>query len=543
MRLSTLSLVLIVGVCAALASQPDLRLWAIETVRPEVYSVDYRALAESRPNDPDVWLAALSEKWFEEEPLASIEPYYQRAAELNPTSAAPHVIFAGLALKDVWLQREEMNAFFGSDGFSWERQDHERYLRQSQRERLRKAGEALDRAAEMDEGNAAIKYLQAYVAFVNHEDQVALGLLGAALDTERFDLYRGETCRAAYRVASTDVPPAVAASHALYAAYPDTVFGQQLRQLARAAMGFSVLAERRGEVEEAIGLRRSMMHLGRFMLAGDADISDGFTGWLIWGWGASRSLPEEATKDFDVTERRKAEVERYAAYLRAHGDSELAENIVTLAATQEAWYEKTRDVTWRNSKAVYREMALRFASEQAERALLALLAVMALCGAMAGVLRLCRKQVRPIRWTRVGWFVIVYGVLVAVYVAGLFGPGGERLSVTSKTPGDLIPLWWVCPAWGDYFAFLGIPLLVLSVAVVVVRQRRRSDAHIAGFAGQYTPTLLAILLPVGAVLSLVVLGLALSGTRISGQQAEMCRAVMAVGEMSYYDLNVPLNTP
>ncbi|MDH4179395.1 MAG: hypothetical protein OEV33_02710, partial [Armatimonadota bacterium] len=113
----------------------------------------------------------------------------------------------------------------------------------------------------------------------------------------------------------------------------------------------------------------------------------------------------------------------------------------------------------------------------------------------------------------------------------------------SKTPGDLMPLRSVCPAWGDYFALLGIPLLVLSVAVVVVRQRRRSDGHTAGFAGQYTATLLAILLPIGAVLSLAVLGCALSGARISAQQTEMCRAMLTEGEMSYYGLNIPLNTP
>jgi len=151
--------------------------------------------------------------------------------------------------------------------------------------------------------------------------------------------------------------------------------------------------------------------------------------------------------------------------------------------------------------------------------------------------------VTPIRWTRVGWFVIVYGVLVVVYLAGLFGPGGERLSAASRNPEEFVPLAWMCPAWGDYFAFFGIPLLVLSVAVVVVKQRRRSNARRAGFAGQYTGTLLAILLPVGAVLSLVVLGFALSGARIYGRIAEDSRAMLTEGELSHYDLNVPLDAP
>ncbi|MBE9566284.1 MAG: hypothetical protein IMF16_06020, partial [Proteobacteria bacterium] len=534
MRLSTLSLVLIVGVCAALASHPSLRLWSIETVRPEVYSVDYRALAESRPNDPDVWLAALSERWFEWEPIGSLEPYYQRAAELNPTSAAPHVFFAGLALEQVPLEREEINAFFGSDGFRWELQEHERYLRQSQRERLRKAGEALDRAAKLEEGNAAIMYLQAYVAFVDHEDQTALGLLRAALDTDTFDLYRGDIRSAAYRAASAAVPPEVAARHAFYSADPQIMFGGQFRQLAREAMGFSVLAEQRDDMEEAISLRLSMMHLGRLMLAGRGGIPDGFSGWSIWEWGAIYPLPDRAAEGSDATERRKAEIRRYAAYLQAQGDSELAENIGSLAATRGAWHEKSRDVHWRSSKVTYRELALRFGSEQATRAFLVLLAVMALGGAVAGVLRRCGKQVTSIRWTRVGWFVIVYGVLVVVYLAGLFGPGGKRLMAMSRNPEELVPLAWMCPAWGDYFAFLGIPLLVLSVAGVVVKQRRRSNARRAGFAGQYTGTLLAILLPVGAVLSLVVLGFALSGARIYGRHAEDCRAMLTEGELRHY---------
>lgn len=561
--ISTISSLVLLAALAALAAIPGLRHAVVGAVQPQLYNLDFREVAQARPDDPSAWLAALPEEWYRDIPLHEREPFYERASQLAPDSAAPHFIYAGLALGGlggVTLRREEENALYPDD-YPWDLKTHERYLRQSERDRLRSASDALERAAQLDPENAAIDALRIAIALIEHEDAHAFDLLRSTLPKRKWSLYRREFSEAAYEAACRSLPPDVAVLTGAFA-HPDTLFGTHFRRLASVLTGFATLAEQRGDHDEAISLRRSVMHLGLLMLSGDATIIDGYTGWGVWDVAASRPLTDaereaaEAEASLARTQSRgesagparagairKARCAKLAAYLREQGEDGLASDVLALAETHEEWNERVALVVWRTSLPVHRQLALDFAIEQSSHALGACLAVLLACGLAALILRRRGRPPHAMPWPRVGWLLIVWGCLATVYLAGIFGPGGRRLSVRSQVPGELMPEGWTCPVWGDYFAVMGLPLLLLSVALVVLLHREwRPEERPVGMLEHYLGTSAAVLLPLAALACLVTIGFAASRARLGSHDAERHLAIMEEGELAHYGLTIPLES-
>jgi hypothetical protein len=561
--INTISWLVLLAALAALAAISGLRHAVLGAVRPQLYNLDFRDVAQEHPDDPHAWLAALPEEWYGEVPLHEREPFYERASQLAPDSAAPHFIYAGLALGGIGgisLRREEENALYPDD-YPLHLKIHQRYLRQSERDRLTRASDALERAAELDPENAAIDALRITIALIEHEDAHAFDLLRSTLPKRRWSLYRREFSQAAYEGACRYLPPDVAVLTGALA-HPDTLFGTHFRHLASVLAGFATLAEQGGDHEEAISLRRSVTHLGLLMLSGEATIIDGYTGWGVWDAAASRPLTdaerEAAEAEAGLARRqssgesaaparagaiRKARCAKLAAYLRERGEDGLASDVLGLAEAHEEWNERVALVVWQTSLPVDRQLALDFAIEQSSHALVACLAVLLACGLAALVLCRRGRPPRTISWPRTGWLLIVWGCLATVYLAGIFGPGGRRLRVTSQVPGELMPEGWTCPVWGDYFAVVGLPVLLLSVALVILFHRdRHPEARPAGMLEHYLGTSAAVLLPLAALACLVTISFATSRARLRSHDAERHRAIMEEGELAHYGLTIPLES-
>ena len=561
--ISTISSLVLLAGLAALAGIPELRHTILGAVRPELYNVDFRDLAQEHPDDADAWLAALPEEWYREVPLREREPFYQRACELAPDSAAPHFIYAGLALGGITgiaLRREEENALYPDD-YPLHLKIHERYLRQSERDRLTRARDALERAAELDPENAAIDALRITIALIEHEDAHAFELLRSTLPKRKWSLYRTEFSQAAYEAARRSLPPDAAVLTAALG-HPDTLFGTHFLRLASVLTGFATLAEQRGDHEEAISLRRSVMHLGLLMLSGEATISDGYTGWLVCHYATTVPLTD-AEREVAEAEAglararlngkspalarsaavRKAECAKLAAYLREHGEDGLARDMLALAEAREKWNEQAGLAVWQSNVPIDRWLALDFTMQQASHALGACLAVLLACGLAALILCWRGRPPRTIPWPRIGWVLIVWGCLATVYLAGILGPGGRRLSLTSRVPGKLMPEHWLWPAWGDYFAVIGLPALLVSVALIVLLHRdRHPEARPVGMLQHCVGTWAAILLPVSALVCLVTVGLTDTVASVCHHGAERDHAIMEQGELAYYGLTVALGS-
>jgi hypothetical protein len=549
--LNAISFLTAVGCIAVVAAHPPLRHRVLSALHPATDSVDFRAIAQSRQDDADAWLAALPSRDL---PLAERLRIYRRASDLAPDSAAPHIIFAGFALDRVPLRREEENAVWPD--VPWDLKTHERYLRKSQRDALGLAQDALDQAAELEPDNAAADYLRAYISLTNHDDDVALDLLRSALDKQTLNLHMEDVALAAHQVVGSLAPPFEAAVSACVAA-PSTLFNGEFRSLSRVLTGISVLAEQRGDHDQAIFLRRAVMHLARLLLAGPGDTIRGHTGWAIWQVAASRELSDAESAEVRAAIPRALEGQqsreqvsalsrglraarhaKFAQYLRDHGYSRLADEVVALADLHPVWSERARTISGITALAL-RLPALTFGLRQTLHALAGTLAVLLLCIPGGLVLRLRRRPAHPITWPPIGWLLVVYGCMAAAYLVGLLRPDGESVTVPAETVLGFTA--WTCPAWGSYFAVIGVPLLIGSaVAVVILHRRRHPEARDIGPVRHYLGTVVSILLPLTALLCLVALGFAIPSAAYAARCTPVYQATMEQGELAHYGLNIPL---
>jgi hypothetical protein len=557
--LNTISLLILLAGLLSMAAAWPLRHMLLLTFLPDRIEVDFRELAEANPDDADIWLPALVEEPYQDMSLEERERTYRRAAELAPTSAAPHVMFAMFALKGVGLNREEENAFYyyEESDLLWEWRTHERYLRRSQRQRLSKARAALDRAAGLDPENAAIDALRVSIALTEHDEAKAFELLRSTLGKRKWTLYRTDVQNAAHSAARRFAPPDVAAFSGT-TAFPGSMFQARFRALGRLLVGFANLAEGRGDHGQAVFLRRTVMHLGALVLSGDSDILDAMTGWVICDMGGTKPLDEadiarlhsasdSPETDDPVSARERAEARRHAGamklaeYLRAHDEVELADDVMAWAEAREEWHMQSLAVLARRSHWSHQWMAADFAMKQAARALGACLAALLLLGIAALPLRWSGRSPQSVAWSPIGWILVIYGCLAVVYVVGLYGSRGQRVNLGSESPNSPTPVSWTCPAWGDYFAVIGVPLILLCVAAIVMLHRRRHpEVRREGPVRQYVGTAAAVLLPVSALLCLSTGGFTVAGAAATHRQADVQRAIMEQGELKYYDLTVPL---
>ena len=194
---------------------------------------------------------------------------YQQAWRLAPQSPAPHLIFARITAGQVPLNRTEKDALWpGAHG-------SQRSLTGDDRKRVAEGEAALDRAARLDPGNAAIDCLQAYLAIVQRQDDRALGCLRAMLGKRAWTFYDRDVTIAAYELVRRERS---AREAAVATAAVSSPYWTWIRDFARVLKGMALIAEARGDHEQAIFLRQSGMHAGRLMMEHGYTLIEAITG-------------------------------------------------------------------------------------------------------------------------------------------------------------------------------------------------------------------------------------------------------------------------
>lgn len=487
MRLRSLTgiCVLVIAVCfLVLATMPMLRRSLSEEIGlgPRIAGLDLAAEAEKRPKDPAIWIAALG--------LSSagsdLKHVYQKAAQLNPRSAAPHFLFAAQMSVGTRPYREEINALNPPD-IPEHSIVHEEPRTEEELARLDEARAALKKAAAFDPDNASVCYLDALLALGQHRDADATSSLRAALSRSRWDVYTREVARGAASVSPT-------AARVLRPSSASLGF----IILARIVSGMAVIAERDGDYAGAILLRESGMRLGRHMLEQGYDMVEGAAGATVW---TIASFAPSDGDDFAAAIRKRAQ------YYRDHGRPDLAGEVESFGPKGYKWAADSRALRHTLTHNVA-ALAAHEAPLATVGALVALLAV-----ALLGLLLLAlKRQVQAIRYPRWAWALLVSVCLAMAFLEGLLRRDYARM-----------------------FYLMGLPLTLFVVLIVVAVHRRWArPGGAVGFVGHYLGTALAVLLPVCALLSLATLGLTIH----SAQRSAAYARVIEQGEMDYYGLRV-----
>ncbi len=553
--LGRISLAIIVVALGLIVAVPSLRRVVVPASSPDLQELDYFAEAERRPHDPEAWLAVFSGAariWSSDEQIDKDRARArERLIELRPESAAPYLLDG---VRGVPLERAEIDAWIG-DSLPGHTPTEERPLTASERDRLEVLWQGLQRARELDPGNAAIDYLLAYLALADHRDEEADDILRTALRKEGWELYHQQTAIAAYAVALRRGPPELAAVAALsprFAPHLDFI------HLSRVLAGMAMLAAQRGDHAEAVFLYESALRLGQQMVRGSHDIQGVMMGLIAWSNVAGRA-PSMSGEGSEETGRPRGEdassdespptgEERFShtkscqalvSYLRAHGASDLADEVLDFSRTAD---EAQRDIiAWiaMDRAAIMRADAPMYRVEQSKIAVAGGLGAVVLCGLVWLVLGLLGRPVAPVRWSRLGWAGLVMLPLFAVIRIGFSGDPGVHTINRPPVDAFLDFRGWTVSPLGESFLLVGLPLILGGVLLVVAAVRRRHPGrHSVGPVGNYVGTAIAVLLPLAALLCLLLLGTTVAAARGVGMEIRDYEAIIEQGELAYYGIEI-----
>jgi hypothetical protein len=544
---SRVSALLIVVSAVALAGVPGLR----ETA----WTASREGYGSARVPDPprDAQDALLLEARATGRDTANLEAAYAQAAQLAPRSAAPALIFARLNSRQLPMNRDEVNVLWPDMPDNLRYHVQVRPLTEEEQGRVAGTRAALDWAARLEPDNAAVEYLRASLSLSAHQDRRAFAELRAMLAKQSWDLHDREVAVAAYEVTRRTASPRQAA---LATAGVTTVLGSRHYSLVWALHAMALVARARGDEAQAIFLREAGMHLGRLMAARGYSLMEALNGSAVWDLFAADDLTpaekqaiegEAAAKASGATARalREAGQAKFAAYLREHGRAGLAAEMTAFAAREADWSQRLQVVTKPMLVSSDRRWILSLVMPRVLRAAAVAIGAVAVLGMIALGFRLARRPARPIRWPRVGWVLaflgslgtaLGYGALIQMRWQDREWPraGSDRLFSVVAGP--------VVGALG--LAVVLLPVIALSVvgtlglAVVLIRRRRHAEARHVGPVRSYVGTLLAVLLPFAALLSLLCLGLAVFTTVCANNWAAAQREVAYQGEMQYLHLQL-----
>jgi hypothetical protein len=555
--ISWLSLLVIVASAAVLAVLPPVRL-LVEAVRMGedaplgVRSMHLAQEVAKHPDDAQAWLALAVAAGY---PPGSGPPNikaFERAIELKPEWPAPYLALgARLVRGGPGVYRPELAAL--GPRFAEQERWQKKSLTAERRATLARAWEALQRARSLDPDNAAPDYLLAYIALQEHRDDDALALLRDGSGKNHWSVGAREASIAVYETAARRASPLHGAMFTMMTlAAPLSDANPQLRELARIATGMAVLAQQKGDPERAIFLRQSVMHLGEGMATDAYTALDAVVGISLWDIGGGERLtPAEAAtaqaglpawkpdEGEQLAERRRdaftrARVAKCAAYLRAHGRADLAEQVVSYSDELLAWLKgltKAVRSPWFGPGSLV--WALGACAAPIATAGLGL-AWIGACGLAYLVLWALKRRPVPVVWARWKWGLVGLGCFGASALVAL-GPGGGRLS-SPFSP-------WEPPAvapWAVTCVIAGLPLLVVSALVITWRVRRRQEASARpGFVRQYVGTLTAVLLPVIALVMVTAAAGAVPAAREVERAMGHLNLMIYKSELAYYGLQPP----
>ena len=519
---------------------PALREAAQTSLRKGAGETDFVALAD-RLNDEAAWLVACrAVPAGGQVAAADIEHAYARAIAFAPASAAPHWFYAIHLMHDIPFNRTERDILYAGRAAG---SNETGRLSREQKAAAAKADAALDRAGQLDRDNAAIDYLRAYLALAEHRDVAAMMLVRSGLGKPQWNEYGRAAAIATFATLRQVLPATDAATYAANTAtHPRTSILEI--KLARVLTGMSILAARRRDDEQAIFLRESVDHMGRLRIDNAYQLRDAMTGILLWligsAWDSEQPLPSEARDPGDPANEIYPGA-AIAIYLRQHGRADLAREYESFGKQPGPAYLRLRQVEDLKRGQEGRDRNLTTALGHLWIAQLPTLSLLLLFGMAALLVRLSRCSVQSVEWSPISRLVVIAACLAVVFAVGLIWPGqspirealGEVAPNMGVSAGDIRPGLSDRP-WGYYFVIVGLPAILLSTWTVLLSHQRRSRESDSCRVGQYVGTVLGLLLPLAAALSLSVLALAIPAARRANERAAMHQTVIYEGEVAYY---------
>jgi len=528
--ISSLSLVVIAAALAVLAATPLVRLTVrlmVQDTRPHAkdtlipFDPRIKQQAARRPHDAKAWLAAA---------VATGDPpgsgpldiaALHRVLELKRDWPAPYLVLGNfLVAKTPRVWRQELAVSYPESAASFKR-THIEKLTEAQREDIQRAREALQKARSLDPGSAAPDYLLAYLALSEHRDREAVALLRQGLEKRQWSVGQRDANIAVYETAVRSVPPMQANLLVLAMLGPRFDVDVRLRELARIVTGMSIIARDCGDHKRAIFLRESVMHLGRVMIARAYTVTEALSGEAIWTIAAcDRLTPAEQQAivaklgkprrgdTAEATEARRhaltqARQAKFARYLREHGRSDLAGDVTSFGNELAAWRQTLSNSSvksWAIHSGLFTEAGLFGTWVAATGIWLSLLVV---CGLAWLVLTAVKRRPAPVRWARWKWALAIAGCLGGAQVVGMgmarLWPYGYPLGPSSLEALGVPHVELIMRALQS--VLVGLPLLLVAALVVTWRVRRKSGPGTCpGFGRHYVGTLMAVLLPLTALL-------------------------------------------
>ncbi|HUT74189.1 MAG TPA: hypothetical protein VM221_05045 [Armatimonadota bacterium] len=503
--------------------------------------------ARQRPSDAQAWLAlALRTSWAATDSVRVNEDAFSRVFKLSPEWAAPHLMLGAMLATRVPLGRYDELAGVYPERAALAR-PWAKPLTPEQRRVIAKAPDALRQARSLDPNNAAPDYLLAYLALAEHRDGHATAFLSAALTKNHWGLGQREAQIALYEAYARALPGLSATVEADLMSYRALGASRAFRELAWLLTAMAVEAQRRGEVERAVFLRRCVLHLGRLLMAEGYTATDAMLGSALWSIGASDALtPAELAaveaklgpSGPDLTDRersrrarllRRARQAKLEVYLRDHGRPDMAEEIASARPTLEKWrQELSAAIKRENSFFVWYTALARLAD--------ALTFVLAAGGwlALGGVAYLfawaTRAWSRSARWaTQIRGLAIGFVLVAAAFLGGALS--SERpayLRVISESD------------WPAFAAGAGLPLLaVIMVVVGWLRRRKRAREQLPEFFAQCTGALAVVLLVVSAGSVVYASALWLPYRTATTRYIQERKKITYQGELAYLGLEPP----
>ena len=551
--ISWVSVIVIVGSLGVLLLIPAERDRVRSAAVNQYFAPHLRAQVAARPDDPQAGLALADNSVGSLDTLPRNLEAFERVFKLKPRWAAPHLLLGAAAVYRVPLVRPQEHA-------AYYRGDPERAtpkaepLTADQRRALRLGTEALRQARSLDPDNAAPDYLLAYLALAQHRDEDALTLLRSGSAKKRWSAGQREATIARYQAYVRAMPGLEAGMFARYF-WPGWV-ARPLRELARTVTGMAMLAQERGDDEQAIFLRQSMMHLGSVVMADGYTLIDVLVGIAVWHIGVaeiltpaekaaalkglSRGKPEAAWR----AENRAYELQQTAGmpkltkYLRAHGHARLADSVPPTSKALRAWSSDARDALAADEVRTLPLLRLLSAFPQALMAAGGAVGLLVLCGAACLVLLALGRRPTPITWAEWKWGLVVLGCGAVPFARiMIYSHGRLWLPILPDLGEGYVA---ATPSWGRVFAIVGLPLLVVATAVVVWALRRRiAPSERPGYGRHYVGTLMAVLLPLTAVMLAGCVIMSVPLVARAAAQAHRYGTMVYRGEATYYGVKPP----
>jgi len=459
----------------------------------------------------------------------AVREAFEQAARLAPTSAAPRLSWAVFEMDAAQLTR--------LPGEPLTEGETHREPTAQQLKAVRTARELLEQCRGLDPGNAAIDYLLAWTWLAEGRTEEALAAAVRGMRTDRWTVYdrqRVEALLALLDRTTLQGEFVPMAAIALSASESYALF-ERLRSTARALRGLADGSRARGDHQAAIRGYEALLRAGRLMRVDAHNMIDGLMGIALSqiavasdDWAAN---DEERRLAADPEASRSSlRVLQFAAYLRAHGRSDLAALAEAEVEQGRRWRAQARGVTEGLTDELVRDVSggpvLNAAAIWLTTAAALVLAL--LVGLLSLLARYWREPRAPSGWSYGQWLVLLALLVVPGQIGGLLA--ARQVVSAGAAAGGLVP-----GALGTGVA-AGLLAWLVGALVFVRRKRRLGPEDRASGPPTFLRGLRALILPTLAALILLCMPATLAIEHNLERMAAKHRQLAIEGEVEYYGL-------